>query len=194
MKLSNQAVFPCFIKFETMRCSTYFRFYQIQNFMEQNQNSLHPDLLTDYNTAASFEDATTGQRFANYIIDLIVFYVLAMIFGVILGIILYSTNPESTFFDDADTGIMGSILDRLIALLFYGLYMSITEGLFKGRTLGKLITGTKAVRYEDGSDINWSDAFKRGFSRAVPFEPFSAFGGRPWHDTWTDTRVVKIRK
>jgi uncharacterized RDD family membrane protein YckC len=86
-----------------------------------------------------------------------------------------------------------SIFAQLIALFFYGLYMSIVEGIFKGRSLGKLITRTKAVN-EDGSDISFETAFKRGLSRIVPFEQFSILAGRPWHDRWTKTQVVSTRK
>jgi uncharacterized RDD family membrane protein YckC len=64
--------------------------------------------------------------------------------------------------------------------------------LFGGRTLGKLITGSKAVR-EDGTSLTWKDACLRSLSRMVPFEPFSALGGAPWHDRWTKTTVVRTR-
>jgi uncharacterized RDD family membrane protein YckC len=162
--------------------------------MEQQQpTASQTDFLNEYNEAVTFEDATQGQRFANYLIDLVVFYLFVLLLGAILGIIIYTMNPQSTFFDDGNDDFFGSITDRLFGLVLYGLFMSLVEGIFKGRTLGKLITGTKATK-EDGTNITWGDAFKRGFSRAVPFEPFSALGGMPWHDKWTDTRVVKIRK
>lgn len=66
--------------------------------------------------------------------------------------------------------------------------------IFKGSSLGKLITGTRAVR-EDGSPITASEAFGRGFSRIVPFEAFSALGNNtwPWHDQWSHTYVVDIK-
>jgi uncharacterized RDD family membrane protein YckC len=64
------------------------------------------------------------------------------------------------------------------------------RGITKGRSLGKWITGTVAVRL-DGNTINWKDAFLRSLSRIVPFEPFSALGYAPWHDKWTETTVVK---
>jgi uncharacterized RDD family membrane protein YckC len=62
---------------------------------------------------------------------------------------------------------------------------------FRGKSIGKLITGTKAVN-EDGSDISFGKAFARGFSRAVPFDAFSALGdpSYPWHDKWTNTYVI----
>lgn len=71
--------------------------------------------------------------------------------------------------------------------------MGVIEIIFKGRSIGKLITGTKVIR-ENGENISAKDAMMRGFSRMVPFEAFSGLGVRPWHDTWTDTRVVKIRR
>jgi uncharacterized RDD family membrane protein YckC len=67
------------------------------------------------------------------------------------------------------------------------------EGSAKGKTLGKLITGTRALKM-DGGNLTWKVAFMRSLCRIVPFEAFSAFGGNPWHDRWTDTIVVKERK
>ncbi|HEY4334693.1 MAG TPA: RDD family protein, partial [Puia sp.] len=65
------------------------------------------------------------------------------------------------------------------------------EYLGQGKTLGKLITGTRAVN-EDGSFITFKTALLRSLSRMVPFEPFSAFGdpSYPWHDRWTRTYVI----
>jgi len=69
--------------------------------------------------------------------------------------------------------------------------MSFVEAVFRGKSLGKLITGTQAVNL-DGSSISMATAFGRGFSRAVPFCAFSAFGNPsdPWQDRWTDTMVI----
>jgi len=69
------------------------------------------------------------------------------------------------------------------------LYASIMEAFNKGRTIGKLITGTYAVR-NNGQPLDFGTALKRSFCRIVPLEPFSGFG-TPWHDKWTDTTVVK---
>jgi uncharacterized RDD family membrane protein YckC len=69
--------------------------------------------------------------------------------------------------------------------------MSIVEAIFKGRSIGKFITRTKAVNL-DGSQLTTTAAFARGFSRAVPFCVFSALGNpcNPWQDRWTNTMVV----
>ena len=80
----------------------------------------------------------------------------------------------------------------LISIVNYLMYYTICEKLFKGYTLGKLITGTRAIR-TDGQELTIRDAFLRTLSRCVPFEPFSALGNNPWHDRWTDTMVIKSR-
>ncbi len=142
-----------------------------------------PDLLTTFD--AHLVRAGAGQRFANYIIDVIIFYVLALGVAVVIG--LLSPDTLTTYAEDDSFDISG----RLLSLVFYGLYMGIVEAIFKGKSLGKLITGTRAVML-DGSPINASKAFARGFSRAVPFCVFSALGTpcNPWQDKWTDTMVI----
>jgi uncharacterized RDD family membrane protein YckC len=130
---------------------------------------------------------STGIRFANFIIDMIVAYALVFGFFFILGMLI----PDFGIYAYEHEGDIGfKIIDRLISALVLALIFTLIEGLSKGRSLGKLITGTVAVR-EDGAPITWTDALKRSFSRIVPFEPFSAFGGHPWHDKWSNTIVVK---
>lgn len=130
--------------------------------------------------------ASTGKRFANYIIDLIVFYILMVFAGVIIVIV----NP-TTLYSFSDDDVATNLLDRLLSLVLYGLYMFLIEAIFKGKSLGKLITGTRAVN-EDGSNISIQTALLRGLSRAVPFNAFSALGSPsyPWHDKWTKTYVI----
>jgi uncharacterized RDD family membrane protein YckC len=134
----------------------------------------------------SFVRASTGKRFANYLIDLIVFYFLFFAVGVVIAIISPSTLdsiPEDDF--------SFNIMDRLLSVILYAIYMSLVETILKGKSVGKFITGTRAINL-DGSRITTGKAFARGFSRAVPFCVFSAFGNpcNPWQDSWTDTMVV----
>ena len=53
--------------------------------------------------------------------------------------------------------------------------MSATEAILNRKSLGKLVTQTRAVIL-DGSQISASTAISRGFSRAVPFCALSALG------------------
>lgn len=128
--------------------------------------------------------ADTGKRFFNYIIDVLSFYAVMFCFGAVMGLI----NPSVI---DSIYGSGSSLDDRIVSIFLYGIYMGIVEGLFKGKSLGKLITKTRAVNY-DGSRISWGKALGRGFSRAVPFCVLSALSSpcNPWHDRWTSTMVI----
>ena len=129
--------------------------------------------------------ASNNKRLGNYIIDLVVFYSLFVLFGILMVFV----SPETIDRIPDDPGF--DLVDRLITLFLYGLYMSVTEAIFKGNTLGKIITGTRAVNL-DGSPISVKTAFGRGFSKAVPFCAFSALGSPciPWQDKWTNTMVI----
>lgn len=145
------------------------------------------DILVDIEP--QLVQASSGKRLANYFIDMILFYILFFVLGMAIAVVSpESLESDALFFDNV-------LLDRLMSLILFGVYMSIVEGIFKGRTLGKLITGTKAVN-SDGSTISFSTALGRGFSRIVPFEPFSALGNPPypWHDKWTNTYVIDVRQ
>lgn len=149
--------------------------------MQADQN---PEDLLSIDIA--YERASTGKRLANYVIDIIVFYIFVIILGIIIGFIAPSLFDAIS----SDSGAY-NLVDRLIALLLYALFMSLVEALLKGKSVGKLITKTKAVNL-DGSPISTGTAFARGFSRAVPFCVFSAFGNpcNPWQDRWTNTMVI----
>jgi uncharacterized RDD family membrane protein YckC len=134
--------------------------------------------------------AGSGKRLANYLIDLVLFYILLFLFGMVLAVL----NPEAIdAISEDDTGF--GLVDRLLSLVFYGLYMFVIEAIFKGKSLGKLITGTRVVK-EDGSNITVKEAFLRGLSRMVPFNAFSALGTPcyPWHDRWSGTYVIDERE
>jgi len=150
-------------------------------------DDLLDDNLSSENRYAILPDASKGQRFANYLLDLV-----AMVAGMfVLGIALAVLAPHSGIFDSwlfsEDNPISDYVLNALMILIYYPL----TEGLLKGKSLGKFITRTRAVR-QDGSEITMQDVFMRSLSRLVPFEHFSFLGStdRGWHDKWTDTRVV----
>lgn len=66
------------------------------------------------------------------------------------------------------------------------------EGAFNGKTIGKYLTKTRALR-EDGSPLGWDKAFVRSLCRLIPFEGFSYLGSNllGWHDTISKTMVVE---
>ncbi len=143
--------------------------------MEEQINLLAEDEIV-------YEPATTGARFADYIIDSIAYSIRLMI--VLVGLILsgmVSIREDDTLFSYVCvfTAILG--------------YYTLIESITQGKTLGKYITGTRAVK-EGGSPITLGDAFMRSICRLVPFEVLCAFGGNPWHDRWTKTMVIKERR
>jgi uncharacterized RDD family membrane protein YckC len=144
-------------------------------------------LLDD--TSYTIVQARPAKRLANYIIDLIFFYIAWKVFFRYLGLkIAMSMIGE----DDGKLTIYFKVL--LIAVVFEVFLMSAIEFLGGGRSLGKLITRTRAVN-DDGTPITFKTALLRRLSRMVPFEAFSALGPQaiPWHDRWTKTCVILER-
>lgn len=150
----------------------------------------NPDLLQELEQEIYLEPASQGTRFANYIIDVILFYVFVFALGTLLGVIMYS---QDTTVDYESSSFSNSILEYVISMLLLVLYFTLLEGLTKGKTIGKMITGTVAVK-EDGSPLTIKEAFLRSLCRIIPFEPLSGLGARPWHDSITKTFVVKKHK
>lgn len=152
------------------------------------------DLAEELSSYIQYQQASLGQRFLNYLIDnLFMRFGLSYLTGATVGLFLGAFFPGYTqkiIYNRTSFDFI--LLLYLVAIVNYIVYYTFCEKVFKGYTLGKLITGTKAVR-EDGTDLSFTDAFLRSLSRLVPFEPFSAFGYRPWHDTWTKTMVIKAR-
>jgi uncharacterized RDD family membrane protein YckC len=138
-----------------------------------------------------YNEASTGQRFVNYIIDYL-FMAFAVSFATtyLLVQFLMATSPEIAYDLFAETNVLATYL---IAIINHLLYFTFCEKVFRGHTLGKLVSGTRVIR-EDGEELRFKDAFLRSLSRLVPFEAFSIwFGEGMWHDRWTKTKVIKTR-
>jgi uncharacterized RDD family membrane protein YckC len=127
--------------------------------------------------------AGQGQRFLTYIID----YIAVMIMGFCLGVVVV------LLMGDEGANALQEIPDMVLGLGLFLVYYVLLEGIF-GRTLGKLITGTKVVN-EDGDKASFGQVLGRTLCRFIPFEPFSVLGreGRGWHDSIPKTLVIKAR-
>jgi uncharacterized RDD family membrane protein YckC len=130
--------------------------------------------------------ATGTRRFINYLIDVIAYYLLAILAFMALFIFLNLFYPEAAQIDERNTPLWAYVF----ALLVFTSYYVFCESVF-GRTLGKLITGTRVVN-KFGKTPDTKTILLRTLSRMVPFEAFSFLGSDPrgWHDRWTDTYVV----
>ena len=140
--------------------------------------------------------ASAGKRFANYLIDIIIFSIILVFLIMFLGPVF----PSIARLPDMQ---QASFLDQLMMKFVYGLYISIMETLLKGKTIGKYITETRAVD-EEGYPVNNQTAFARGLIRIIPFEeisaltlafaPLSLLSPYPWHDRWSKSIVIDERK
>jgi uncharacterized RDD family membrane protein YckC len=144
--------------------------------------------LTDFENTIDYVPVSAGTRFANYLIDTVFYYVFVFLF--VFGLLF--TTKDARLAEEAEQNIG---MQYLVGGIIFLLYFTLTEFGFKGRTLGKFITGTKAIN-ADGSNLTFKDAFLRSLSRLVPFEPFSFLGtgASGWHDKWTKTIVIKVQK
>jgi uncharacterized RDD family membrane protein YckC len=128
--------------------------------------------------------ASRWRRFANMWIDA---FAIDLLSAVLDGVIAVVTGRGQ------EPSFGSSLVTRLLLGTFVWLgYYVLMEGL-SGRTLGKLITGTRVVT-ESGDRPSFGQIVKRTWLRAVPLEAFSFFGARPgWHDRWSKTRVIRVR-
>lgn len=146
------------------------------------------NLLTEFEV--NLVQVGSGKRLANFIVDLIIFQIVFIILLIPFSILF----PDMITYFESDSA-SASLIDRIITWIIYGFFMGFYEYFTKGRTVGKIITGTKAVG-ANGENLSFDKAMLRGLSRIVPFEFLSAFGdpSYPWHDKWTDTYVVNVTR
>ncbi len=122
--------------------------------------------------------ASKGLRFANYLIDLVVYLVLLFAFFLLLDLA-------------GGLGLLGSsVWFNLIALFMNFLYYTAMESA-TGQTIGKMLTGTMVVD-ANGDRPSTSTIMLRSLCRFIPFEAVSFFGeGTGWHDHLTKTMVIR---
>ncbi len=126
------------------------------------------------------EIASRTRRFLNMLIDTAGYFVLAMVIGVVIGLIY----PQ--FLISSDSTLESYAFGLGVNVLYY----LPCEAIF-GRTPGKLITRTRVVSVSGESPTFWQ-ILGRTFARLIPFEAFtflrsSRIGA---HDSLSGTRVV----
>ena len=118
-------------------------------------------------------DAKPSLRFANLIIDYVLYLLLCFVIGALSVVVGY---PQ-----------LATLLTWPALIGYYVFF----EGIFNA-TPGKMITRTRVVQI-DGRKPTIGQVFGRTLSRFVPFEAFSFLGsGTGWHDRWSRTRVVRL--
>ncbi|HIP48965.1 MAG TPA: RDD family protein [Lutibacter sp.] len=135
--------------------------------------------------------ASKEQRFLNFIIDRIVFYLIFFTIGILLVLFFSIIGFEKGVLWMENLENIGQGWDYLISYTSMYIYFFVMESLLS-KTIGKAITRTLVV-YENGDKPELKDIAIRTLVRFVPFDAFSFLGtlGNGWHDKWSNTFVVK---
>ncbi len=132
-------------------------------------------------TAGQRPVAGKGRRFATLLLDYVGFVMLSMI---VSGILLFLFQHRAAFLFK---GVWGYVYGSGVVCFYYLFF----EGLW-GRTPAKLILGTKVTDLK-GQPATFGAIVKRTLARLVPFEAFTFFGDRGFHDKASRTQVVRTR-
>ena len=139
------------------------------------------------NVEYSLRVAGAGYRLTNYLVDNGIIYLIARLVlskpVVYLGTFIYQRSESLLAF---------YIFYYFVYICWSLLYKTGFEAFNKGKTIGKMITRTRAVN-ENGTFLSFRKALLRALCRLVPFEVLSALGADcyPWHDRWTKTYVIE---
>ena len=125
--------------------------------------------------------ASRGRRFGTLVVDYIGFMALAIAVGLVLGFV----------FGDEGLQALQRVPEMVFGAALMIAYYLFFEGLW-ARTPGKWVFGTVVVD-ENGAKPRFGQVIGRTLCRFIPFEAFSVFGERGWHDKIPKTRVVMAR-
>lgn len=133
--------------------------------------------------------ATGALRFANLIIDVVGLYVIIFIMTMLAFLISnFGIEGPALWFENISGGE-----DRIFTIIVLFLYYFVFE-ITTQRTLGKFITGTMVVN-QHGEKPSAKTIASRSLCRLIGLEILTFLGNRRgWHDTASNTFVVKTKK
>lgn len=124
----------------------------------------HDDLVTGEGVALDLPPASLGLRMTSGLIDVAVTALLLLTAVIVLGLATI----------DADPALAGAAT-VLVSVLVFAVFPTTMETLTRGRSLGKLAMGLRAVR-DDGGPISFQHALTRAL---IGFVEIYATGGAP---------------
>jgi uncharacterized RDD family membrane protein YckC len=156
--------------------------------MEENTPGEYRPLIDRKELVATLIRPTSGwKRLGNYLIDSL--FASTVTYSIMGLIALLGGVFEGGFNTEKLLSAVSSL--QIVALLIPTSYFVVFEHFFKGKSFGKMVTGTKVVM-PDGSQPPLRNIIGRSFSRLIPFDAFSFLASHPkgWHDTISGTMVV----
>jgi len=132
---------------------------------------------------AAIEIASRSRRLANLVVDVAAYAAIWMLTETVNGMVNLIVGVDLV-------GLAGPVVAVVVLFIYY----FASEALF-GKTVGKLMTRTRVVA-ESGAEAQLWRIFLRTLYRFVPFEAISFLVGPSagWHDRWSKTRVVIVRR
>jgi uncharacterized RDD family membrane protein YckC len=128
----------------------------------------------------TYVPASNAQRFFHLVIDTIICLLVFSIFARIFG---------SGLLEKMENLLGERMLIYFFIIFFRLIYYPFFESIF-GATPAKFLTETRVTDIS-GQKIKFPTALLRTFARFIPFEPFSFFGAEGWHDSLTQTQVIR---
>ncbi len=144
--------------------------------------------ITVTETKTIITDTGKWQRFVHWIIDLLIIALIIIPIIINAGYWISKNNLLTE-----GSGVEFFFRSRwslyLIILIAFFIYFPVSEILF-GATPGKFLTESRVVNSKAKSPDS-STIFLRTLCRNIPFNAFSFLGKRGWHDSLSETYVVK---
>lgn len=159
----------------------FLAYYVILKLSKKNKNVISSN--DDISRIHESVDTPKLQRLLHQIIDIILsIAICSRLCSILLKDIV---KQVIVIFDERTAMYLIVISSHFIYLIFF-------EYLFQA-TPAKLFTGSKVIM-TNGTKPSIKTIFLRTLIRHIPFETFSFLGkGSGWHDTLTNTKVVKVK-
>jgi hypothetical protein len=117
---------------------------------------------------------STGHRFINYLLDLLVILPVAFYYGGLIGSVMR----------------LGDQMTLRLAVAFVSvLYYLLSESIFR-QTFGKMVTNSCVV--SNGHEFTTARIFGRSLCRLIPLDGIAFLFGGKWHDKISRTEVVYV--
>lgn len=147
-------------------------------------------LVKNRENELSNQIASQGTRFANYLLDRIFILIISFFLGFIFTLLLTIISPNSAGYFEQMGKLEEFVWGFIIGMFYYSFFEALT-----GRSIAKFITGTKVVD-ENGNKPTFDAILLRSLCRYIPFNAFSFLGSDAvgWHDSFSKTRVIKIKQ
>jgi uncharacterized RDD family membrane protein YckC len=141
------------------------------------------------NSDRNFKAAAKIKRFINYVIDTIVYYIFIIAMGFLYGVFSSLFASDSSSLTNSSNEDLWFLFLTVFSILGYYTFF---EYFLQGKTVGKYVTKTRAVRLNN-QRLLFKDALIRSLCRFIPFEAFSFLisGEGGLHDGIAKTRVIE---